>query len=560
MYRINEFGKIPFIRLVIPLILGLVTGLYLEISFALLVIIAGILILLFIVILFISKLSGRYKYRPEFGFCINIFIIAAGILLIKSKLNYSDKISSQVNSTGYYLCKVTNQPDRRSGTVKTLLKVIGYKDSINWYKCKASLQAYFQRDDKSDLLSYGDIIIIKTKIQEFRNLKNPCEFDYKRFMEQKGIRYKSYVKKGTWETVAHYNGLNTFAVKLRNKLLGIYRKYGIKDKEFAVLSAFTLGYRNELDPELKQAFISAGAMHFLAVSGLHVGIIFYVLNFLTGFSGKIQYGKSVRLILIILILWFYALLTGLSPPVLRAAAMFTLIQIGISFNRTINIYNILSVTAFLILIYNPLQISDPGFQFSFLAVLGIISFQPLFYKSLIFKNRILDKVWIISTVSVSAQLGVFPLIIYYYHHFPVYFWLTNILIIIPLALSMYLAIFLFVVYPVSQLAFIVAKILVLVLKLINFFIMTIEKLPASIIENIYINLTETFLLYLIIVNISMFAILKHPGYLKVSLLCIICFLSVNLYRYYKIYKQNEIIVFNINDHTAVNFIKGRNCY
>lgn len=556
----NELRKIPFVRLVIPLIPGLVTGLYLEISFILLVCITCILILLFITILFVNKLSGRYKYRMGFGLCANIFIIVAGILLIKSKLNYPDKISGQISRAEYYLCKIINQPDRRSGTVKVLLRIISYKDSISWYKCKTNMQAYFQKDNKTGSLSCGNIIIIKSELQEFNNLNNPCEFDYKRFMEHRGIKYRSFIKTGTWETIGQYNGLKIFAVKLRNKLLGLYRIYGIKDKEFAVLSAFTLGYRDELNPEIRQAFISAGAMHFLAVSGLHVGIIFYVLNILFGFLRKIKYGKSVKLILIILILWSYALLTGLSPSVLRASAMFTLIQIGISFNRTINIYNILAVTAFLILIYNPLQISDAGFQLSFLAVLSIFYFQPLFYKLLIFKNRILDKVWMISTVSVSAQLGVFPVIIYYYHHFPVYFWLTNILIIIPLALSMYLAIVLFIIYPIGQVAFIIAEILKLILRLINFFIMTVEKLPASIIENIYNNLVETILLYLLIITISMFVLFKHRRYLNVSLLCIICFLSVNLQRDYKMYRQKKIIVFNINDHTVVNFIKGSNSY
>ncbi len=560
MYHINEFGKIPFIRLLIPLIPGLVTGLYFEVPYVLLFIIAGILILFFLTILFVNKLSGRYKYRLGFGICVNIFIITAGFLIMKSKLYYRDKLSGEINSKGCYLCKITNQPDLRPGTVKALLKIIGYKDTTGWQRCKTNLQAYFYNDNGSGSLSCGDIIVIKTRLQQFKNLKNPCEFDYKRFMERKGIKYRSYIKKGRWQTIGHYNGLNTFAVKLRNRLLGLYREHGIRNREFAVLSAFTLGYRHELDPELKQAFISAGAMHFLAVSGLHAGIIFYVLNILFRFLERIQYGKGAKLIFIILILWFYALLTGLSPSVLRASAMFTLIQTGIYFNRTISISNILAVTAFLILIYNPLQISDPGFQLSFLAVSGIISFQPLLYKSLIFKNRILNKVWIVSTVSVSAQLGVFPLIIYYYHHFTVYFWLTNILIIIPLALSMYLAIVLFVIYPFGQVASIVARILVLILKLIDFFIMTIEKLPGSIIKNIYNNVTETILLYLIIITTGMFVIIKQRKYLHASLLCIIFFLSVNLLRCYKIYRQKRIIVFNINNHTAVNFIKGRNSY
>jgi len=560
MNSIHELRKIPFVRLIIPLIIGLITGFYLKISLCFIVTTAGLLVIYFTIILFINKLSGRYEFRPAFGICVNIFIIVSGILLIKSKSDYQENISATIKSSEYYLCKIISQPEQKSGTIKVLLRIIGYKDSDCWYKCKTNMIAYFQKDNNTKTLSCGKIIILKGRLRKVYNSKNPCEFDYKKFLERKGIRCKSYIKTGTWQTVGQRDDLITFAVKLRNKLLDIYRKYGINDNEFAVLSAFTLGYKDELNPEIRHAFISAGAMHFLAVSGLHVGIIFYVLNNLFKFCGRTKYGKSIKLILIVIILWFYALLTGLSSSVIRASAMFTLIQAGMSLNRTINIYNIVAFAAFSILICHPLEIYDAGFQLSFLAVLSIIFFQPLFYRLLVFKNRILDNVWMLITVSASAQLGVFPIIIYYFHHFSVYFWLSNILIIFPLALSIYLAILLFIFYPVTQVALIIAAILDLILKIINFFIMTIEKLPGSMIENLYNNSLETILLYILIISISIFIILKNRHYLYVYLICLICFLSVNFLRTCKIYKQKKIIVFNINKYTAVNFINGRNNY
>jgi competence protein ComEC len=560
MNSIHEFRKIPFVRLIIPLILGLITGFYFKISLCLIVTIACLLVIYFITILFINNLSGRYEFRLAFGICVNIFIIVSGILLIKSKSDYQENISAAINSSEYYLCKLINQPEQKSGTIKVLLRIIGYKDSDSWYKCKTNIIAYFQKDNNAKTLSSGKIIILKSRLRKIYNSKNPCEFDYKKLLKHKGIRYQSYIKTGTWQTVGQRDDLITFAIKLRNKLLNLYKKYGINDSEFAVLSAFTLGYKDELNPEIRHAFISAGAMHFLAVSGLHVGIIFYVLNNLFKFCGRTKYGKNIKLILIVIILWFYALLTGLSSSVIRASAMFTLIQAGISLNRTINIYNIVAFAAFSILLCHPLEIYDTGFQLSFLAVLSIIFFQPFFYKLLIFKNRILDKIWMLFTVSVSAQLGVFPIIIYYFHHFSVYFWLSNILIVFPLALSIYLAILLFIFYPVNQIALIIAAILDFILRIINFLIMTIEKLPGSMIENIYNNSSETLLLYILIISISTFIILKNRNYLSVSLICLICFLSVNFLRTCKIYKQKKIIVFNINKYTAINFINSRNNY
>ncbi len=560
MNSIQELRKIPFVRLIIPLILGLITGFYFRMSSALIVTITCILVIYFTIILLVNKLSRRYEFRTAFGICVNIFIIVSGILLMKSKSDYQENISARIRNSEFYLCKIISQPEQKSGTTRILLRIIGYKESDCWYKCKTNMIAYFQKDNYTKTLSGGKIIILNSRLRKVYNSKNPCEFDYKRFLECKGIRYRSYIKTGTWQTVGQRDDLITFAVKFRNKLLDIYRKYGIDDNEFAVLSAFTLGYKDELNREIRHAFISAGAMHFLAVSGLHVGIIFYVLNSIFKFCGRTKYGKNIKLILVITILWFYALLTGLSPSVIRASAMFTLIQAGLSLNRTINIYNIVAFAAFSILICHPLDIYNAGFQLSFLAVLSIIFFQPLLYKLLVLKNMIIEKLWMLFTVSVSAQLGVFPIIIYYFHHFSVYFWLSNILIMFPLALSIYLAILLFIFSPVNQAALIIARILDIILKVINFFIMTIEKLPGSMIENIYNNSLETILIYILIICISMFILFKKRHYLQVTLICLICLLSVNFLRTCKIYKQKKIIVFNINKHTAVNFINGRSNY
>jgi competence protein ComEC len=560
MSSFHELRKIPFVRLVIPLIFGVLTGFKFKISSGFILGLTCLLVIIFTLILFINKLSGRYEFRLAFGVYVNIFILLAGILLIKSKSDYQYSISERIRSSEYYLCRIINQPEHKSGSVKALLRIIGYKDSVLWYKCRTKIIAYFQKDIDSMELSIGKVIILRGMLREVNNFQNPCEFDYKKFLERKGIRYRTYIKTGTWQTAGRYDDLKTYVIKLRNKLLNLYRKYGINGNEFAVLSAYTLGYRDELNPEIRNAYMSAGAMHFLAISGLHVGIIFYVLNNLCRLWGTTKYGKSIKLVLIIIILWLYALLTGLSSSVIRASAMFTLIQTGVSLNRTINIYNILAFAAFSILVCHPFEISDPGFQLSFLAVLSIVFFQPLLYKLIIFKKNIPDRIWILFTVSVSAQLGVFPIIIYYFHYFPVYFWLSNILIVFPLAVSIYLAILLFIFCPVDHVALIIAKVLNLILRVINFSVITIEKLPGCLADNIYNNLTETILLYLLIASTGVFIILKNRHYLKVSLLCIICLLSVNLRRVYKIYRQKKIIVFNTNKHTLISLINGRNNY
>jgi len=560
MNSIYELRKIPFIRLVIPLVTGLAGGIHFKIPFTLLPVIAFILFMFFIIIMLINKLSRLYKYRLFFGLSINAFIITAGILLAESKLNMHEKTLNRIKNSGYYLCRIINQPELKSGAVKVLIRIVSYKDSVSWYKCNTRVLTYFQRDSNSNLLSNGDIITLKTRLDAISNPGNPCEFDYKKFLKFRGIIFQSYVRPGTWKRIGHRNSLKTFAVQLRNNLLGLYKKYGIKDNEFAVISAFTLGYKDALNPSIKKSYASAGAMHFIAVSGLHVGIIFYVLNLLFKFPRGFKYLKVIKLTIILLILWFYALLAGLAPSVIRATVMFTLIQICISLNRPLNIFNILAVTAFFMLLSDPMQISDIGFQLSFISVLGIIFFQPRLYRLLIFKNLILDKMWILFTGSLSAQIGIFPVVIYYFHHFPVYSWLTNIIIIFPVAISIYLAILMFIFSWAVNAASFIAEILNLLLKFINFCVAAIEKLPLAVVENIYSNSAVTVMLYITVSSISMFAILKNKLYLKVTFLSVILLLALNFIRYYDINKQKRIVVFNINKFTAINFIKGRNSY
>ncbi len=560
MNSIYELRKIPFIRLIIPLVSGLAGGMHFKISFTLLTVIACILVILFIIIILINKISGIYKYRLLFGLSINAFIIIAGIILAESKLNKHEKILERIRSSEYYLGRIIDQHEFKPGSVKALIRILSYKDSGSWNKCNTMVLTYFQRDSNTNILSDGDIIILKTVLQEISNHGNPCEFNYKKFLRFKGIIFQSFLRPGTWERIGHREGLRTFAAALRNNLLCLYKKYGIKDDEFAVISAFTLGYRDALNPVIKKSFASAGAMHFIAVSGLHVGIIFSVLNLLLRFPGKIRCLKGIRLTIILLILWFYALIAGLAPSVIRATVMFTLIQIGISLNRPVNIYNVLAVTAFFMLLSDPMQLSDIGFQLSFISVLSIIFFQPRIYRLLIFKNLILDKIWILFTGSLSAQIGIFPVVIYYFHQFPVYSWLTNILVIFPVAISIYLAILMFIFGWAGKAASAIAAILNLLLKFINYCIASIEKLPFAVIENIYSNSTVTFLLYITIFSISIFVIFKNRLFLKVTFICVILLLSVNFTRNYNISRQKKIIIFNINKFTAVNFIEGRNSY
>jgi competence protein ComEC len=536
---------------------GLLTGSQIRIPFYLLI--AACLFLFAVKCLFVFKgLTEVYSLRWVFGFLVYLFLFVSGILLSESESYYTKRIYSNIFNSKCFIAKIISEPQQKNKTFKLIMRIIGFEDSNVLRKCNIKILAYIHKDFNSERLTQGDIIVTKTLLRQIQGPDNPYEFDYKRFMYYNGIAFTSYIKAGTWKLTGHSDNLKTYSVRLRNHFLGLYRKYGFENDEFAVLSALTLGYRDELSTEIKRSFSNAGIMHILAVSGLHTGIVFYVLNFVFGFLLNFRYGKTIRLILVILALWIYAFLTGASITVIRASAMFSLIHFGKYIKRTVNIYNIIAALVFFLLVFNPFQVFDMGFQLSFLAVLSIIFFQHRLYKLLTFKSYLPDRIWILFTASISAQIGTFPVVIYYFHHFPSWFWLTNIIILPLVALVIYLAILLFILSPIPQVALFVSKFLNLVLMLINSIAHTVNQIPFSLIDGIYNSLTETIMLYAIIISLSIYIISKNKFYLLISMSCIICFLSLNLYKRYNIYRQREIVIFNIRGYSVINFIRSRN--
>src|SRR5690606_38882227 len=205
----------------------------------------------------------------------------------------------------------------------------------------------------------------------------------------------------------------------------------------AFASTLILGYRAELSRELVEAYSDTGTMHVLSVSGMHVGIIFLVLSLLLRSMDRRQSLRLFRATLTILIIWFYAMITGFSAPASRAAFMLSFVVLGKALLKHQNTYNLIAISAFFLLLYNPFYLVDAGFQLSYLAVLGLVYFQPLLRMIFPRGNKITDPVWNYCALSMGAQLTTFPVSIYYFHQFPMYFLLSNLFIVFPVAIIMY---------------------------------------------------------------------------------------------------------------------------
>ncbi|HEY0244696.1 MAG TPA: ComEC/Rec2 family competence protein, partial [Mucilaginibacter sp.] len=291
-------------------------------------------------------------------------------------------------------------------------------------------------------------------------------------------------------------------------------------------------------------------------SGAHVAIIYILLNIMLSFLNKHKYGRLFKAVLIISLIWYYSLLTGFSPAVCRAAVMLSMVIIGKTYSRYINTLNILAISAFALLLYDPLFITDVGFQLSYLAVAGLIVFQPVVYKWLTFKNKWADKLWAICSVSIAAQVITFPLSAFYFHQFPVYFLLSNLFIIIPSALIMYVGL----TYLLIPQLPIVSKALGYVLEqsilIMNKVLAIIEHAPFASIGKIWLNAGEYLLAYLIIICLFYFLFNRKTGLIKLSFAAILLLCVSISFKRINTFQADHITFLSLRKHIGLVFKTG----
>ena len=357
------------------------------------------------------------------------------------------------------------------------------------------------------------------------------------------------------------NLLITFSQKMREKLYGYLVENGVEGKQLKVGSALLLGCRENLDKELIKSYSSAGAMHVLAVSGLHVGILYLLLaNFFNLFK-RIKHSKYLIAILLISSRWFSALMTGLSASVMRSSTMFTFIIVGDKLlNRKVSIYNTLAVSAIVLLIINPYMIYQVGFQLSYAAVFGIVYLQPKIYKLIYFNNTIAQKIWAITCVSLAAQIATLPISLHFFHQFPVYFFVSNLVVIPSAILIFYLGIGLFIVAPFGGFSLLIGKVLNFFLWVLNQAIFFTEKLAYSLIEEIALSIFETYLLYLTIFLFLISIYYRKAKFIYATMFLSFVFLGLQLDTQYSSIQQNYLTFYSIKGETVFELVKNKKVY
>ncbi len=552
---INEFWKIPFLRFILPFITGILLSSTIQVNLVAAISFAALFTgLSFVYRPFINH-DLSYHKRWIFGTLISLslFFIAVYLTTFYNQQNIELKGAEKIIA-------ILNEPPKETEkTIKLYVKTTEYQENNIWSFNKSYILVYLEKDSFAKTLKYGDMLILKGNLHEIKNSGNPSEFDYKQYLNRKQIYLQCYLKGSEWQKIAPDKGnpIFAFAYDLRSSILSVYQSAGIKGDEFAILAALTLGVKDYLSDEIVEAYSDSGAMHVLAVSGLHVGILMAMLNMLFSFLGKKKKLLVLQSILVIFFLWLFALITGLAPSVTRSALMFSFFILGKNSKKKPSSYNSLAAAAFIILLFNPNALYNVGFQLSFLAVLSILFFQQKIYRAIDIKNKCLDYFWQLTTVSIAAQIGTTPISIFYFHQFPIYALLTNIIVIPAAALILHGAVLLLFVSYYAPLAKIIALLLSFVLQILNLSTQSIKSLPISSIENISLNRTELLLIYFGFMLLIIFLITKQNKFGYVVFILLIGSFGSRTYRFFEDSNKEQFIVFNSGKKSSFATISNR---
>ncbi|WP_443947194.1 ComEC/Rec2 family competence protein [Pedobacter sp. AW1-32] len=489
------------------------------------------------------------------SFFLNIFFLFFGGALCL--LNNETLRSDYFTKTNYHTLRVyiVNEPEFNNGIARLKVRTqVAYHENLSVH-VSGYLSLAVKLDSLKPLIfNYGDELLLRAKVIEIEPPRNPHEFNYKAWLANQNIFHQAFTaqNKILKTGINKGNPIIRYALELRRKMVSKYQKLLSHPEAIGIASTLILGYRAQLDQEIMDIYSRTGTIHALSVSGAHVGLIYAVIAFLLGFLNRQLKLRILKFVVICILIWCYAVITGLSPSVVRSAIMISVFMSAKTFIKTKNNFNILAFSAFCQLTYNPFSIFDVGFQLSYLAVLGLIYLQPKIYHLWYFKNKAADYLWNFTALSLSAQLFTFPLSVYYFHQFPLYFLFANLFITLPLALMMYLGL----VVLLPGFGFL-AELLDWLIMHTNSGLRWIATLPYSSFKAIWITLPQMILLYLAIALLLYALQVSKKRFLFSSVSVYALYVVLISFTDIKNYQQKRIIFYSLKRNYAAAFISGR---
>ena len=559
-YLIPLWKDSPVLRVLVPYALALICSDGISIP-------GKLFLLLFIFFLclnglfFLIPVHLKFRWRKMIGLSLLTLCFLFGIIMHQNNSTSSQKwwYGHYIRPDAILLLTVQSAPEYKSKTIKCYAEVIAVESQKLSHSTKGKILVYFPMDSLSQNIKYGDTVIVVNKLQKIPTPKNLGDFDYHAFLKRRNIYHQLFLKPTDFQIKSiHHKPLFSYLIDLKNAILRAINKHVNGFEEKGIAEALLIGYKEHLNPELTKTYTNTGVVHIIAISGLHLGLIYMVLIWLADRIPILKRFHLMKSILIITSLWIFAILTGASASVLRSAVMFTFIALGKLLSRDSSMVNSLAGSALMLLCYDPFLLWDVGFQLSYLAIIGIITFQGLVYRCFNKLPFLLDSIWKLTSITISAQVFTFPVCIYYFQQFPNYFLISN-LIAVPLStIILFQELFLILFSGLESVSHFAGIVVEYSIHWMNLALRFINQLPFAVTDNIPGDIFVVMSMYVMLTAIVYFQRNKSILNLYV-LLTTFLFLSFSISACsIRLQHHSAIIVYAVKKHFALDVISGRN--
>ncbi|MGM5469533.1 ComEC/Rec2 family competence protein [Flavobacteriaceae bacterium LMO-SS05] len=510
-----------------------------------------VLLIVLALVFFVSK--NQLKKTIWFGLVAFMATISLGTLVYNLhnqqnfKHHYSNYISSDNNTEDRITFRIREKLKPGNFYNKYIIDILKVNEETVLGKSLLNVQI----DSTQPTYKVDDVFITSSPLKELIQPLNPNQFNYKNYLEKQYVYHQIFTEnhsllKLTSNKHTLFGYTNAWRETINTKL----KRYHFKADELAIINALLLGQRQDISEEIYNSYTKAGAIHILAVSGLHVGIVLLLLNFVFKPIEYIRQGKLIKVLVILSILWGFAIIAGLSASVTRAVTMFSIVAIAMHWKRPTNVYNTLAISIFFLLLFKPMFLFDVGFQLSYLAVLSIVVIQPLLYELWKPKFKVYDFFWNIFTVTIAAQFGIVPISLYYFHQFPGLFFISNLLIIPFLGIILGYGIILILLALINLLPEYVATLYGHIITSMNSIVDWVARQEQFLFKDISISMLQVFVWYVLLITFVKFLKQKTFINLRLMLISVLLLQGVFIYNSYT-NSTHEFIIFHKSRFTVL---------
>jgi competence protein ComEC len=546
--------RVPFVRFLLPFAAGITAALIQPFSQS------HLLILFFITCSFSLALPHVLKgFGQQWlsGLMLNASLIFFGAWLTC----YQDQLHrpghfSRLN-TQFIAARLAEQPQLKKTSCKVLSEVVAaFNENIDVIHASGKLLLYLPLDSATSRLGYGDVLIIGNKPAQIPGPMNPDEFNYRQYMALQQVHHQQFIAPGRYTVIPARvaNPVWAFAYRCQHYFKNILSSYVGSPRETAVAEALVFGYDDDIDSEIMHAYASTGTLHVLAVSGMHVGIIFMILEALLKFTDRKKALRYLKPLIVVSLIWLYSFVCGLTPSILRATVMITFVVAGRVLKRPVNIYNTLAVSAFTILLSDTRVITNVGFQLSYLAVAGIVFLHPRIHSRASFTNPVAAAAWQLVSVSIAAQAATFPLGLLYFHQFPNLFLVSNLLVIPLTTCILYSGILLMLFSPVPAVAAVIGFMVKWSIYITNQAVLFMERIPYGYTQSINFDTPQMITTYVFFGFIIAYFIVRRVPLLNMAFASTVIMLVLLAWQQYRVATQDFITFYSVRKHTALSVV------